>query len=253
MVKERDFTGKVALVTGGATGIGRATSLAFAARGAAVIIAGRRRDRGEAVVSEIEDKGGTAEFVQTDVTERDELQALHSGILERHGRLDVAFNNAGFQEKKTPLVDQDEETLERVFNTNFQSVFRCLQLQIPAMESSGGGAIIVNASVSGLRNPNVGFSLYSASKAAVISLARSAAMEVAERGVRINLVAPGRVVTDMMLSSRIMDMDVVAAGLPLRRMGEPEEVAEAVLWLASDRASFVVGHILCVDGGFMTL
>ena len=121
------------------------------------------------------------------------------------------------------------------------------------MTQQGGGAIVVNASVSGLRNPNPGLALYSASKAAVVSLTRSAAMEYAEKGVRINAVAPGRVVTDMMLASKIMDMGAVAAGLPLRRMGQPEEVAEAVVWLASDAASFVVGHVLCTDGGFMAL
>jgi NAD(P)-dependent dehydrogenase (short-subunit alcohol dehydrogenase family) len=116
-----------------------------------------------------------------------------------------------------------------------------------------GGAIIINASVSGLRNPNPGLALYAASKAAVISLMRSAAIEYAPHGIRINAVAPGRVETEMMLRSGIMDMAAVAAGLPVRRMGRPEEVAEAVAWLASDAASFVVGHVLCADGGFMAL
>src|SRR4029434_4953762 len=128
---------------------------------------------------------------------------------------------------------------DRVFDTNVRSVFLCLQHQIRHM-AERGGAIVVNTSVSGLRNPNPGLALYSASKAAVISLMRSAAMEYAEKGVRINAVAPGRVVTDMMLASKIMDMKAVAAGLPLRRMGQPEEVAEAVDWLASDAAPVVV-------------
>jgi NAD(P)-dependent dehydrogenase (short-subunit alcohol dehydrogenase family) len=121
------------------------------------------------------------------------------------------------------------------------------------MAQRGKGAIVINTSVSGLRNPNPGLALYSASKAALISLTRSAAMEYAEKGVRINAVAPGRVVTDMMLASKIMDMGTVAAGLPPRRMGQPEEVAEAVVWLASDAASFVIGHVLYTDGGFMAL
>ena len=140
-----------------------------------------------------------------------------------------------------------------MFDTNVRSVYLSLQHQIRLMSSQGGGAIVVNTSVSGLRNPNPGLALYSASKAALVSLTRSAAMEYAEKGVRINAVAPGRVVTDMMLGSKIMDMSAVAAGLPLRRMGRPEEVAEAVVWLASDSASFVVGHVLCTDGGFMAL
>jgi len=151
------------------------------------------------------------------------------------------------------VAEQDAALYDRVFDTNVRSVYLCLQHQVRHMAAHGGGAIVVNASVSGLRNPNPGLALYAASKAAVISLTRSAAMEYAEQDVRINAVAPGRVVTDMMLASRIMDMSAVAAGLPLRRMGRPEEVAEAVVWLASDAASFVVGHVLSTDGGFMAL
>jgi NAD(P)-dependent dehydrogenase (short-subunit alcohol dehydrogenase family) len=132
-----------------------------------------------------------------------------------------------------------------------RALFLCLRAEIPAMLAGGGGAIVNNASVSGVRNPNPGLSLYSASKAAAIALTRSAAMEYAPRGVRINAVAPGRVVTDMMLASGIADMAQVAAGLPLRRMGRPEEVASAVCWLLSDEASYIVGHILCADGGFL--
>lgn len=253
LARAKQFSGKIALVTGGATGIGKATSLALAESGATVVIAARRQDIGEAVADEIRSRGGTAEFRRTDVTDAEALAALHQGILERYGRLDIAFNNAGYQEPRAPMAEQSEDAFDKVFDTNVKAVFHCLQHQIAAMTAAGGGAIVVNASVSGLRNPNPGFSLYSASKAAVISLTRSAAMEVAERGIRINIVAPGRVTTDMMLASKVMDMKAVAAGLPIRRMGEPEEVAEAVLWLASDAASFVVGHVLCVDGGFMTL
>ncbi len=249
----RDFDDKVALVTGGATGIGRATALAFARRGATVVIAGRRRAEGEKAVAAIAAAGGTARFIAADVTRPDEIAKLHRTIVADHGRLDIAFNNAGYQEPRAPLAEQDAGLYDRVFDTNVRSVFLSLQHQIRHMAERGGGAIVVNTSVSGLRNPNPGLALYSASKAALISLMRSAAMEYAERGVRINAVAPGRVVTDMMLASKIMDMKAVAAGLPLRRMGQPEEVAEAVAWLASDAASFVVGHVLCTDGGFMAL
>ena len=248
----RDFDGKVALVTGGATGIGRAAALALARRGATVVIAGRRPAEGEKAVAAVEAAGGTARFIATDVTRPDEIAALHCMIVADHGRLDIAFNNAGYQEPRAPLAEQDDGLYDRVFDTNVRSVFLCLQHQIRHM-AERGGAIVVNTSVSGLRNPNPGLALYSASKAAVISLMRSAAMEYAEKGVRINGVAPGRVVTDMMLASKIMDMRAVAAGLPVRRMGQPEEVAEAVVWLASGAASFVVGHVLCTDGGFMAL
>lgn len=246
-----EFADKVVLVTGGATGIGKATALAFAEKGATVVIAGRRAVEGEAAREEIERLGPIARFVEVDVTRPEEIAALHDAVTSEFGRLDVAFNNAGFQEPRAPIAEQDTALYDRVFDTNVRSVFCALQHQIRIMEQQAQGAIIVNASVSGLRNPNQGLSLYSASKAATISLTRSAAMEVAEKGIRINAVAPGRVVTDMMLNSKIMDMNAVAAGLPVRRMGEPREVAEAVVWLASSAASFVVGHVLCTDGGFM--
>jgi NAD(P)-dependent dehydrogenase (short-subunit alcohol dehydrogenase family) len=249
----QDFKDRVVLVTGGATGIGRAAALAFGRRGAMVILAGRRHSEGERAVAALKGIGATGRFVETDVTNAAALQRLHKTILEEHGRLDVAFNNAGYQEPRALIGEQDSALYDRVFDTNVRSVYLSLQHQIRAMAERGKGAIIVNASVSGLRNPNPGLALYAASKAALISLTRSAAVEYAEKGVRINAVAPGRVVTDMMLGSKIMDMAAVAAGLPLRRMGQPEEAAEAVVWLASDAASFVVGHVLCIDGGFMAL
>ena len=246
------LTGKIALVTGGGSGIGRATARAFARRGAFVVIAGRREAEGLETVALIEAAGGSGRFVKTDVTRETEIERLHRTVAQEHGRLDIAFDNAGYQEPRALIAEQDPKLYDRVFDTNLRSAYLCLQCQLRLM-AEHGGAIILNASVSGLRNPNPGLALYSASKAAVISLMRSAASEYAAKGIRINAVAPGRVVTDMMLSSRIMDMDAVAASLPLKRMGQPEEVAEAVVWLASDAASFVVGHVLCADGGFMAL
>lgn len=247
-----DFHDKVALVTGGASGIGKATALAFAGAGATVVIAGRRSEEGEATVDEVRALGVPAKFICTDIAKFQEVAALHTAVLDSFGRLDIAFNNAGYQEPRALVAEQGMEEYDRVFDTNLRGTYQALQHQLQIMERQGSGVIIVNASVSGLRNPNPGLALYSASKAALISLTRSAAMEYAEKGIRVNAVAPGRVVTEMMLNSNIMDMQIVAEGLPIRRMGKPDEVANAVLWLASDAASFVVGHVLCTDGGFMT-
>lgn len=246
------MTGKVCLVTGGGSGIGRATALRMASEGAeAILVAGRRAAEIEATAAACRELGTEAIACQTDITREDEVACLVGTAIARCGRLDVAFNNAGFQERRAPLEEQGTDTYDSVFDTNVRALFLCLRHQLPVMLAQGRGSIVVNASVSGLRNPNPGFSLYSASKAAAISLTRSAAMENAPRGIRINAIAPGRVVTDMMLRAGVGDIATVSAGLPLRRMGSPEEVAEAVVWLSSDASSYVVGHVLAADGGFL--
>jgi NAD(P)-dependent dehydrogenase (short-subunit alcohol dehydrogenase family) len=244
--------GKVCLVTGGGSGIGRATALKMAEEGAAaVLIAGRREAEIEKAAAECRALGSQSLAIRTDVTRENDVERLVGTAVERYGRLDVAFNNAGFQERRAPLEQQGNTVYDDVFDANVRSIFLCFRHQLPVMFAHGQGRIVVNASVSGLRNPNPGLSLYSASKAAAISLMRSAAMEAAPRGVGINAIAPGRVITDMMLRSGVGDMSSVAAALPLRRMGRPEEVAEAVVWLLSDAASYVVGHVLAADGGFL--
>ncbi|MFK4510252.1 glucose 1-dehydrogenase [Bradyrhizobium daqingense] len=244
--------GNVCLVTGGGSGIGRATALRMASEGAeAILVAGRRAAEIEATAAGCRDLGAVAIALQTDITREDDVARLVGTAIARCGRLDVAFNNAGFQERRAPLEEQGTDIYDSVFDTNVRALFLCLRHQLPVMLAQGRGSIVVNASVSGVRNPNPGFSLYSASKAAAISLTRSAAMENAPRGIRINAIAPGRVVTDMMLRAGVGDVATVSAGLPLRRMGSPEEVAEAVVWLASDVSSYVVGHVLAADGGFL--
>jgi len=248
---EASFAGKVAIVTGGGSGIGRATAAELAERGAAVVVAGRREDLLQETVTRIRAKGGKAAMQQTDVALASDVASLVRYAVDSFGRLDIAFNNAGHQEPRALLADQNEETYEIVFGTNVKGVYLSMKYEIEAMLETGGGAIVNNASVSGIRNSNPGLALYSASKSAVVTLTRAAAMEYAPKGIRVNAVAPGRVMTDMMLRSGIDDMAKVASGLPLRRMGEPEEVASAVVWLVSDAASFVVGHTIAVDGGFL--
>ncbi len=246
------MAGKVCVVTGGGSGIGRAAALKMAVEGAAaVLVAGRRAAEIESTAAACRSLGSQALAVPTDVTQDGDVARLVGTAVERYGRLDVAFNNAGFQERRAPIEQQANNVYDDVFDANVRSLFLCLRHQLPVMFARGEGRIVVNASVSGIRNPNTGLALYSASKAAVISMMRSAALEAAPRGVRINAIAPGRVVTDMMLRSGVGDMSAVAAGLPLRRMGQPDDIAEAVVWLLSDAASYVVGHVLAADGGFL--
>ncbi|WP_119166394.1 SDR family NAD(P)-dependent oxidoreductase [Algihabitans albus] len=249
------FRGKRVLITGGTSGIGRAAALAFAATGASLVIAGRHRERGLEVLAETNRHGGESHFLPCDLSESGAAEALVGEAASRLGGLDVAFNNAGYQEPRKPLAEQPDEVFERVFAVNLRALFQAMKaelaIMLPRDTSSGTGVIVNNASVSGVRNPNPGFALYSASKAAAISLTRAAAMEYAAQGVRINAISPGRIVTPMMLGAGLADPETVAQGLPIKRMGQPEEVADVLLWLASEAASFVVGQNICVDGGFL--
>jgi NAD(P)-dependent dehydrogenase (short-subunit alcohol dehydrogenase family) len=244
--------GRVCLVAGATRGIGRATALRMAQEGAAaVVVSGRKQALGESLVGELRELGADGLFVPADVTNESDLAILVDRAVERFGRLDAVCNNAGFQEKRALLAEQTAEAYATVFDTNVRFLFDAMRHEIPAMLATGGGSMVNITSVSGYRNPYPGLSLYNASKSAAITLTRSAAMEYAEQGIRINSVAPGRVVTDMMLATGVDDMHRVAAGLPLRRMGHPEEIAMAVVWLLSDEASYIVGHVLCADGGFL--
>jgi NAD(P)-dependent dehydrogenase (short-subunit alcohol dehydrogenase family) len=242
---------RVAVVTGGASGIGLATARALTASGARVVIAGRREPELRQAAAMLRDAGGTVDHHAADVARSADVRALTGYVTARFGRLDIAFNNAGYQEPRRLLASQDEATYNAVFDANLRSLFLCMSAQLDVMVPQGGGVIINNTSVSGIRNPNKGLALYSASKAAAISLTRSAALEYASLGVRVNAIAPGRVVTRMMLNSKIADMAGVASSLPLGRMGNPVEVANLVTWLATDAASYIIGQAISADGGFL--
>lgn len=247
-----DFEGKVALVTGGGTGIGRATAIAFAREGASVVIGNRNSEAGEAVVKAIQDAGGQASFLRTDVSSEDDVKALIEHAVATYGRLDVAFNNAGIGGAAGPLAEQSSDNYDKVMDINVKGVWMSMKYEIRAMLKSGGGAIVNNSSVGGL----VGFagvSVYSASKHAVMGLTKSAALEYSSHGVRVNAVNPAVIRTPMaegLAKLRKGEPDDFAAVHPIGRIGEPEEVADAVLWLCSDKASFVTGTATCVDGGY---
>jgi NAD(P)-dependent dehydrogenase (short-subunit alcohol dehydrogenase family) len=247
-----DFNGKVALVTGGGTGIGRATAIAFAREGAKVVFGNRNRETGAAVVKEIEEAGGEASFLRTDVSLEDDVKALVDHAVSQYGRLDVAFNNAGIGGLAGPIAEQTSANFDDVMGTNVKGVWMSMKYQIQQMLKTGGGAIVNNSSVGGLLG-FAGVGIYSASKHAVMGLTKSAALEYSSHGIRVNAVNPAVIRTPMaegLARGRKIEVDDFAAFHPIGRIGEPHEVAETVLWLCSDKASFVTGTATCVDGGF---
>ncbi len=245
------FAGKVALVTGGNAGIGRATALEFARNGAKVVISGRREKEGNEVVAEIKAAGGEAIFFKTDVSKENEVKALIDQTLATFGRLDFAFNNAGVEQNLTPLPEQTEETYDQIMDINVKGVWLSLKHQIPAMLKTGGGAIVNNSSVAGLVGMGM-VPIYVASKHAVVGLTKSAALEYAKQNVRVNAVAPAAVETRMYqdFANTPQMKQMLNAAHPVGRVGQPEEIASAVLWLCSDSASFVTGQTFPIDGGY---
>jgi NAD(P)-dependent dehydrogenase (short-subunit alcohol dehydrogenase family) len=248
-----DFTGKVVLVTGGTSGIGRETALQFARSGARVVVAGRRQPEGDAVAREIAAAGGEALFVQADLSREEDVQRLVDRTLQRFGRLDVAFNNAGV-EQSGPLAEATVDDYRRTFDVNVLGVVLSMKYEVPAMLRTGGGSIINTSSVLGhIATPGSG--LYNASKHAVEGLTKTAALEYAKQGIRVNAVAPAATETEM-IDRFVGAGDTegrrqLAAIHPIGRLGRTSEVASAVLYLASDGASFVTGTSLPVDGGWL--
>src|SRR5271154_2657597 len=249
----RDLEGKTALVTGGTSGIGRDTAVLFAKAGAKVVVAGRREVEGNESVELVRAAGGEALFVRADVSKASEVETLVQKTVEKFGRLDVAFNNAGIEGAWIPIVEQSEEDWDRTIDINLKGVWLCLKYEIRQMLKQGGGGAIVNmASVAGWIG-SAGAATYCASKHGVMGLTKAAALETARNGIRVNVVCPAVIETPM--GERLFgapDMKKYALGFhPVGRFGTPKEVAEAVLWRCSDRASFMTGQSLVLDGGFL--
>src|SRR5882724_2313893 len=243
------FAEKVVLITGGNAGIGRAAALEFAKQGANVVISGRREKEGREVVTQIKALGGEATFVRTDVSNERDVKAMIEHTLVTFGRLDFAFNNAGIEQALTPLPDQTEETYDQIMDINVKGVWLSLKHEIPAMLKTGGGAIVNTSSVSGL----IGFAMapvYVASKHAVIGLTKAVALEYATQQVRVNAVAPGTIETRMFRDLAPEVRQSLESAHPMGRIGQPDEIARAVVWLCSDGASFVTGQTVPIDGGY---
>jgi NAD(P)-dependent dehydrogenase (short-subunit alcohol dehydrogenase family) len=250
---DKMLDGKVALVTGGGSGMGRASALEFAAHGAKVVVADYVAEGGERTVAVIRDKGGEATFVQADVSNPAQVQALIKKVVDTYGRLDCAHNNAGIEGLIGPLADCTVENWNRIIATNLTGVWLCMKYEIPQMLKQGGGAIVNTASAAGLEGI-VGLSAYCSSKHGVVALTKAGAKDYAKTGIRVNAVCPGPIDTPML--ERIADVSAATiqnAGdsTPMGRNGKPEEVARVAVWLCSDAASYVTGVAMPVDGGFV--
>jgi NAD(P)-dependent dehydrogenase (short-subunit alcohol dehydrogenase family) len=244
------MTAPVVLITGALTGIGRATAIAFAKEGARLVIAGRRDDAGKALVAELRELGAEAEFVRADVRHEDDVRILIDRAVDRFGRLDVAVNNAGTEGTPGPILEQSAETYAATFDTNVLGTLLSMKHELRVMQPQGSGVIVNISSTMGSKAaPNA--SLYTGSKHAVEGMTKSAALEAAAYGVRVNAVAPGPVETGML--NRFAGTAERKAGmlsnLPLKRAGTPEEIAQAIVFVASEKASFITGQIIGVDGG----
>jgi NAD(P)-dependent dehydrogenase (short-subunit alcohol dehydrogenase family) len=240
----------VVLITGALTGIGRATAFAFAQEGARVVVSGRRDDAGEALATELRATGAEVEFIHADVRHENDVQNLVDKTVARFGRLDVAVNNAGTEGKPGPVTEQTAESYAAIFDTNVLGVLLSMKHELRVMQAQGSGSIVNLSSTMGHRGAS-GASLYTASKHAVEGLTKSAALEGAAFGVRVNAVAPGPIGTAMLdrFTGNADRKAGLVAGVPLKRVGKPEEIADAIVFAASAKASFITGQVIAVNGG----
>jgi NAD(P)-dependent dehydrogenase (short-subunit alcohol dehydrogenase family) len=251
---DTDFSGKVALITGSSSGIGKDTALTFAKNGAKLVLAARRVSEGEELAESIRNNGGDAIFIQTDVSKALDVKTLVGECISKYGRLDYAINNAGIEGSIfVPTADYTEEVFDEVIRTNLKGIWLCMKYEIPEMLKQQKGSIVNMASVAGLTGSPLGCA-YHASKHGVIGLTKAAAIEYAKRGIRINAVCPAVIDTPMAERAYHWNEEVVKMATdfhPMGRFGTTKEVAGAVEWLCSDSASYVTGHTLAVDGGFL--
>ena len=245
------YKGKVAFVTGAGSGIGRATALAFAGAGASVMVADISEEGSRETARLIEEQGGRAFAVKCDVTRAEDVKVALDKTIEEFGRLDFAFNNAGIEQRNAAIADFEEDEWNRIIDTNLRGAFICMKYEIPLLLKQGGGAIVNVSSGAGVIGIKGG-GAYAAAKHGIIGLTKSAALDYAGQNIRVNAVAPGYIATAMMdrfTGGTAEGRSKVVSEEPIGRMGEPEEIADAVLWLCSDASSFVIGHALIVDGG----
>jgi NAD(P)-dependent dehydrogenase (short-subunit alcohol dehydrogenase family) len=249
----RLLEGKVALITGAGSGIGRATALIFAREGARLVLSDIAAENGEESLRMVREAGAEAAFVRSDVAKLAEVEALVASAVSSFGRLDCAFNNAGIDGRMGKVTECSEENWNRTIGVNLSGVFFCMKAEIPQMLRQGGGAIVNTASAAGLTG-SPGLPAYVASKHGVVGLTRAAALEYGREKIRVNCVCPGPIRTPMLgrlLTNRPEMERRFASAEPLKRLGEPSEIGEAVAWLCSDAASYVTGHAMSVDGGYM--
>ena len=250
-----DLQGKVALVTGGSFGIGRATILEYARNNAKVAIADINEEGAEAVADEVRAMGGEALVVKADVSKSAEVQAMVAAVVAHYGRLDIAFNNAGIDLDHGYLADADEDMFDKLMAVNVKGVWLCLKYEIEQMMKQGGGVIVNTASIAGVvSSPKMG--IYGATKHAVVGLTKTAAVEYGRKGIRVNSVCPGVINTDM--TTRAVEKDpklaqVAMRAHPIGRLGEAQDIANGVMYLSSEKSSFLLGHQLMIEGGFIAL